>query len=394
MKLSYQSAFSAIMLFVSGLVLTGCQTTSPPPANLALLDHAPFETLPVETQEEIFSLDDSIIETLNNTFKRYEEPELRSAEVIMQFLLDNGDETLSYMSDANLTASQAYHNLNANCLSLSILAYSLSEYLNLKGQFQKVHVPEYWASSRGYNFLSGHINLKVYEDRTKFIGKDVLHTSPRTLTIDFDPNSRQQAFRTTEITKDRVTAMFYNNKGAINMVEGRHDLAFSYFQAAINIDSQYSSAWANLAILYRISDTLDIAEKMYNQALSLNPDNNTAKGNLAVLYELTNRAEQAQEIRAQLYQIRRKNPYYVLTLGNEALDQGNIVKAIHYYRDALKLDKRLHDGHFALAKAYYAMGKLDLTRRHLQRALALSQFKHNQIQYRGKLEWLDAVAKN
>ncbi|MCF2856258.1 tetratricopeptide repeat protein [Pseudoalteromonas sp. SMS1] len=394
MKLSYQSVYYAFTLLVFSLVLSGCQTTSAPPANMSLLDNAPFNTLPVETQTEIFSLDDSIIATLNNTFKRHEQPELRRAEVILQFLLDNGDDTLSYMSDANLTATQAYHNLNANCLSLSILAYSLSDYLNLKGQFQRVHVPEYWANSRGYNFLSGHINLKVYEDRAKFIGKDVLHTSPKTLTIDFDPNSRQQAFRTTEITKDRVTAMFYNNKGAIHMVEGRQDLAFSYFKAAIDIDSQYSSAWANLAILYRIANKLTTAEDMYNQALALNPDNNTAKGNLAVLYDLTQRSDQAEQIRTQLYQLRRKNPYYVITLGHDALEQGNALKAIHYYREALKLDKRLHEGHFALAKAYYSLGKLEQTKRHLQRALALSKFKHNQIQYRGKLEWLDAVAKN
>ncbi|MBQ4812378.1 tetratricopeptide repeat protein [Pseudoalteromonas luteoviolacea] len=394
MKLSYQSVFSAILLFVSSASLIGCQSTNAPPADLTLLDNAPFKVLPVESQKEIFTLDEHIVDTLNQNFKRSEQPELRRAEVIMQFLLDNGDNTLSYMSDANLTASQAYHNLNANCLSLSILAFSLSEYLNLKGQFQKVHVPEYWASSRGYNFLSGHINLKVYEDRAKFIGKNVLHTSPKTLTIDFDPNSRRQAFRTTEITKDRVTAMFYNNKGAINMVEGRKDQAFSYFQAAIEMDSQYSSAWANLAILYRLSGKLKIAEKMYNQALALNSNNNTAKGNLAVLYDMTDRSEQAEQIRAQLYQVRKSNPYYVITLGNEALEQGNAVKAINLYRDALKLDKRLHEGHFALAKAYFALGKLELTKRHLQRALALSQFKHNQLQYRGKLEWLDAVAKN
>ncbi|KZN36904.1 hypothetical protein N480_16660 [Pseudoalteromonas luteoviolacea S2607] len=394
MKLSYQNVFSTILLCVSSVFITGCESTNPPRVDLTLLDNTPFKALPVETQEEIFILDESIVETLNQTFKRNEQPELRSAQVIMQFLLDNGDNTLSYMSDANLTASQAYHNLNANCLSLSILAYSLSEYLNLKGQFQKVHVPEYWASSRGYNFLSGHINLKIYEDRIKHIGKNVLHTQPRTLTIDFDPNSRRQAFRTSEITKDRVTAMFYNNKGAIHMVEGRQDLAFSYFQAAIEMDSQYSSAWANLAILYRISGNLDIAEGMYNQALALNADNNTAKGNLAVLYDLTDRSEQAEQIRTELYQVRKSNPYYVITLGNEALEQGNAVKAINYYRDALKLDKRMHEGHFALAKAYYSLGKLELTKRHLRRALALSQFKHNQLQYRGKLEWLDAVAKN
>ena len=87
---------------------------------------------------------------------------IRSAKRLMQFLLDNGDESLSYQSGATLTAAQAYNDLNANCLSLSILAYSLAEHLGLYGQFQKAH-PEYWALNNGFNLLTGHINLRVKE---------------------------------------------------------------------------------------------------------------------------------------------------------------------------------------------------------------------------------------
>ena len=79
---------------------------------------------------------------------------------LLHFLLENGDASLSYQSGATLTANQAYENLNANCLSLSILAYSLADYLGLEGQFQKVHIPEYWALDNGFNLLTGHINLK------------------------------------------------------------------------------------------------------------------------------------------------------------------------------------------------------------------------------------------
>lgn len=395
MKMSFQSVLLAVSVITTAGLMSGCQSTQPVDQhNLTLLEHAPFKVLEVESQEEIFVLDEQIITSLKQHFRQDAQPEIKHAQLIMQFLLENGDASLSYMSDANLTASQTYQNLNANCLSLSILAYSLSDFLNLEAEFQKVHVPEYWASSRGYNFLSGHINLKIHEDRTKYYTKKVLHTAPRTLTIDFDPNSRQQAFKTTPISKDRVTAMFYNNKGAIHMVENKYDLAFSYFNAAIKIDENYSSAWANLAILYRLSDQLETAERLYNQAIALNPNNNTAKGNLAVLYDLTNREEQAKNIRGQLHKFRKSNPYYILTLGNQAMEDGHITKAIRHYRNVLKLNNRLHEGHFALAKAYYAKGDLKLTKTHMRRALELAEFEHNQIQYRGKLEWLDAVAKN
>ncbi|KZN52485.1 tetratricopeptide repeat protein [Pseudoalteromonas luteoviolacea] len=395
MKINFQSVVLTMTLAISSITLSGCQTTaSVDTNNLVLLKKAPFKTLPVESQQDIFVLDEQIITSLEKHFKEGEQPELKHAQLLMQFLLENGDASLSYMSDANLTASQTYQNLNANCLSLSILAYSLSEFLNLQAEFQKVHVPEYWATSRGYNFLSGHINLKIHEDRMRYYTKQVLHTAPRTLTIDFDPNSRRQAFKTTPISKDRVTAMFYNNKGALNMVEGNHDLAFSYFQAAIELDSNYTSAWANLAILYRMKEEFRTAEAFYNQAISLDPNNNTAKGNLAVLYDLTNRNKQAEEIRTALHQYRKDNPYYILTLGHQAMEDGKINKAIRHYRNALKINSQLHEGHFALAKAYYAKGDLVQTKRHMKRALDHAEFEHNQKQYKGKLEWLDAVAKN
>ncbi|MFM9587671.1 hypothetical protein, partial [Streptomyces caniscabiei] len=68
---------------------------------------------------------------------------LRSTRKLLQFLLDNGDASLSYQSGATLIANQAYQNLNANCLSLSILAYSMADFLGMHSQFQQVHIPEY-----------------------------------------------------------------------------------------------------------------------------------------------------------------------------------------------------------------------------------------------------------
>jgi len=41
----------------------------------------------------------------------------------------------------------------------------MAEYLGLDGQFQTVHIPEYWAVSDGYNLLTGHINLVVTQRR-------------------------------------------------------------------------------------------------------------------------------------------------------------------------------------------------------------------------------------
>ena len=154
----------SIVFASSFCLLTACSSTenntAPPP--LALVQSNTFTQTSVETQQEIFALSKHVKQQLDSTFPK-DGRSLQSTKGLLRFLLQNGDASLSYQSGATLTANQAYENLNANCLSLSILAYSLADYLGLEGQFQKVHIPEYWALDNGFNLLTGHINLKVSE---------------------------------------------------------------------------------------------------------------------------------------------------------------------------------------------------------------------------------------
>jgi len=79
----------------------------------------------------------------------------------LSFLLRNGDNLLSDQSEVTLTAAQTIKNLKSNCLSNSILAYSLAHYFGIKAQFNNIHIPKYWALKNGFNLLTGHINLSI-----------------------------------------------------------------------------------------------------------------------------------------------------------------------------------------------------------------------------------------
>ncbi|MCK8135373.1 hypothetical protein LOC50_03395 [Pseudoalteromonas sp. SCSIO 43095] len=119
----------------------------------------------VESEQQIFQHDDGLKQQLN----AYVQSSKSVDEItysVLSFLLTNGDNSLSYQSTSTQTASQSYQNLNANCLSLSILAYSLAKHLGLKARFQKVHIAEYWSLNQGFNLLTGHINLAI-DNKTK-----------------------------------------------------------------------------------------------------------------------------------------------------------------------------------------------------------------------------------
>ncbi|TMO26719.1 MULTISPECIES: tetratricopeptide repeat protein [Pseudoalteromonas] len=378
-----------IVLVSSFCLLTACSSTenksAPPP--LALTQSTEFSPIEVETQEEIFALSEHVRTQLDSAFPK-DSRSLQSTKRLLKFLLQNGDASLSYQSGATLTATQAYSNLNANCLSLSILAYSLAEYLGLDGQFQKVHIPEYWALDNGFNLLTGHINLKVRESEKQVVNRKVIYPEERSLIIDFDPNSRQEAFKTSNINKARITAMFYNNKGAAAMLKHDYDIAFSYYKAAVDIDSNYSGAWGNLGVLFRLTNDYENAETAYQYAISLDPDNNTALGNLARLYNLTDRQDLGQAILAKLDKKRQANPYYHISLGNDAYTTARYQDAIKHYKKARDLNPTLHDTDFGLARTYYQLGDLKLAKKHLTLANDKADFDHDKQRYEGKLQAL------
>jgi len=254
MKIISQVSYSLLLL---GLL--GCQSTTqtfqlqiPPFIN----EPSSFEELDIESEDEIFALNAEIKKQLDDAFPQSQRS-LQTTRRLLNFLLDNGDASLSYQSGATLTANQTYRDLNANCLSLSILAFAMAGHLGLEGQFQRVYIPEYWALNKGYNLLTGHINLIV--KKTSKTNGQLVYDVSNSLVIDFDSNSRGEKFKTSPISKKRIAAMFYNNKGAAAMLNKHYDLAYSYFKAAIDIDNDYSGSWGNLGILMRIRSFYQIA---------------------------------------------------------------------------------------------------------------------------------------
>ncbi|WP_193049063.1 tetratricopeptide repeat protein [Pseudoalteromonas undina] len=374
------------LLAVCLLSLSACSTTNN--ANLSvpipiITPPMQLQQQPIESELQIFQLDQSLKQQLSAYVQKNKSAD-KIAYSLLSFLLTNGDNSLSYQSTSTQTASQSYQNLNANCLSLSILAYSLAEHLGLKARFQKVHVPEYWALNQGFNLLTGHINLAI-DNKTKLKDSSLVYQRNKRLIIDFDPNSRQARFATSSLSKKRVTAMFYNNKGGEALVNKHYDLAYSYFKAAINTDASFSASWGNLGVLFKQLDDLKQAEKMYSYAIALNANDNTAQGNLALLYKLTNRVAEGEKLLAKLDKKRQENPYYHISLGNSDYVNGDYANAISHYKKANAMSPTLHESHFGLARSYFELNNITRAEFHLRKARKKADFDHEKQRYDNKL---------
>ncbi len=376
--------------------LAGCQSVQNPGIThhyqALLVDAQTFagDTRPVEPEAQIYALPADTRLELQRIMSPGKGMSERSA-MILKYIFAFAHQELLYDNSATKTVSETLAYGKANCLSLSILAYSMAHEAGLRAIFQDVAIPEYCTSAQNATWLNGHVNLRIMQNSApeKHSGLIVFG---RDLVVDFDPAILKQRFATTALDKKRVTAMFYNNKAAEELNRQQDAQAFQYYLAAIEIDPAFATTWSNLGVLYRRHGLEQQAEQVYLYSLKLEPDSINTMANLAFLYHISDRAAQAVPLLQRVNQARRNNPYYYLMLGNEALRRNDISEAISQYEQAVRLDKNNHEAYFGLARAYYQMDNNIQAERYLQRAKRSAPSRQEKDQYQRKLTSLLQIA--
>lgn len=344
----------------------------------------PPDQFVIETEEDIFQLDQDMIDMVNTRLKNKKTIKKR-ASALLDYIFDEDNIALTYDGNANVIAREAFHTGSANCMSLTIMAYSLAKEAELDVNFQQINVPEYWVRNGRYNQLTGHVNLLI---KGTSVDSQTVVWGGSDFQIDFDPGAAKKSFTKKVISKQTILAMFYNNKGADALVVKNYPLAYLYFKEATETDSKFSPAWGNLAILYKFNGLESLAERVYRHAIKLQPDNLNALANLALLLHRQDRIDEAAEIDRYIIDIRRKNPYYHAVLADEAFYNGDFAFAEQHYKNAIELDKSEHEFYFGLAKAYYMQKKLTLAKKSMRIAISLNKSDDIDEQYIAKLNVL------
>lgn len=385
-----------ITFIVSSLflvVLAGCQSTGSQfivnnnPAIDLLSDHQfpGHQQIPVETQEQIFALNDEMKRLIKNKIKPERSPQKRAIQLI-KHIFEDENVGLAYQSNANLIASQAYQNGKANCMSLTIMAYALATEAGLNVRFQDVKVPEYWVRNGQYNMLTGHVNIVLTD--VKESGTSVVWGAT-SLEIDFDPFVKKKNFPKQKISKSTAVAMFYNNIGAHALANNNYNKAYAYLKAALKTAPDYAPSWGNLGILYKFNQQLAHAEQAYNKAIILDPNALNALNNLSLLLTAKGDFDKARRIDSAILKRRIRNPYYHALLADEAFYAGDPIKAIKHYKRAIRLDDRVHEFYFGLAKIHSARGDFDSAKYAMQKAISKNKIQSIDRQYLAKLSILN-----
>lgn len=335
-------------LALLGMVLSACAVQPPSGPSVGLtpaeiLDGAAFG---VTAHDELPPVD---VLAVNDDMRAFLDEHVpiqasreRKVELILGAILQDGLQ-LDYNGFRTLTAEEAFYQREGNCLSFTNLFVALARESGLEVEFQEVDVPPSWDRRGDSHLFSRHINARV---SLPFKGEQAVDFNMADFDIDY-PRRR--------ITDEYAKAQYHNNMAVFWLGAKQLQLAYLNLREAIGLHPQAAYFWTNLGTLHRRAGDSLRAEAAWLEAVRL-ADEPSAMSNLARLYEQQGRRELAMQFADAAENHRRKNPYYLYDLGEEAYRSGDYPGAIALLRRAVRLREDEHEFYRLLGLSYLHLG--------------------------------------
>lgn len=279
-----------------------------------------------------------------------------------------------YTGNRTLTAAETFRSRSGNCLSFTAMFIVMARHAGLKASFQEVYHYSSWTKRQNIVIFNRHIDALVQAG-----GKHI--------EVDFSFSSDKKLRSAGTISDNRARAHYLNNIGAEALLQKDNQRAESLFNRAIGLDDGFAPAWINLGLLHQFSGKPSQAEQAYRRAISLG-DDTTAHVNLANLYEAQGEEEKAAGIWKQIKRLRRKNPYYHYSLGQEAFAAGNFKEANIHFKRAINRNPREAEFYVRLAAVCFRLGDHPAAVRYIKKARHWARSPAELNRYDRKLNYL------
>jgi len=347
----------ALSIAGSFIALVGCTAAplAPLPGHLPWHDRA-FDydaALVPAGKRDLFQLDAKLQSALHDPVIQRSSVQNRLHHLIA-LLFGPEVKDFPYTSGHSTIAAETWRLKRGDCLSLTILAYSLAKDLGLPARMQEVRVPIVFDRRGRVDFLNRHVNVFMKDEGSLHLGHGSIQSGD--VIIDFEPRigSRRKGLA---LSEDGIVARFYNNVAAEYLAQGNLTLAYAHFKAAILADPFYSPGYSNLAQLYKRRGFLESAEQLLRYAIALNDDADIAMHSLHQLLVSQGRETEALKYAKMLQARQDKDPYYWLGLGFDHLQRENYQEAVDALEHAQALTTGFDEVHRYLAIAYWRAGK-------------------------------------
>lgn len=308
---------------------------------------------PLQSSGPVVQVDDvdvlAVSPAMEEFLERYvlQYPNLQTRlDLLVTAVTSSGILGFKYDADLTLTASEAFETRTGNCVGFANMMVALARRAGLDARYQEVFMRPEWSD---------------YEDDTVLLFKHVnvvIETPNMIWVVDVSGIKIHPTVRRRVIEDRYAKALYLNNIAVESLLENDLPTAYAYMRSAIDTDSKATDSWVNLGVIYGRNDQLDDAVFAFHRVLQLDANDYSAISNLYEVYIAQEDFEAAAEIESKVEKYRRNNPYYLLKLSAEALEQQNYDESISLLQSAIRKKDDDYKLHFALAKTQYLSGKL------------------------------------
>ena len=356
------SSAKAVLLLISVLLLSACASQPRPDTDSVarslpkLKQHGPELHV---ADVDILEVSPAMEEFLERHVLRYADLRTRSI-LLLDAVSRNGPLGFEYDESLTLSASDAFDRRAGNCIAYANMIIALARRAGLKAHYQEVFRERDWSSRENSLLLIKHINVVIASNPHNSTVVDISG-------LNIGPMVRQRT-----ITDDFAKALHLNNLGVELMLNNKLPAAYAYFRKATEVEPMVIDSWVNVGVVFGRNNQLNDAEAAFQTALQIDQSEYSAMSNLYEVFVAQENLEAAQELYAQVEKHRLKNPYYLLRLSDEALQNQQFDESISLLRRAIRKKGDDHELHFALAKTQYLSGETKAAEDSLERARDLA----------------------
>lgn len=282
---------------------------------------------------------------------------LRRLDQLQTSLFDQREFPFSYQLRTTLTAAEAFHRRQGNCLAFTNLFIALGRSIGIPVQMGLVLKVRSSEKEGDLIVVNNHVIAVFYnEGSTRY--------------YDFDRSRRDRPAQFKELDDMWISALYLNNRGADELRTGHLEAANQLFRNSVLLAPEFAFAWGNLGVAKRRLGDNSGALEAYGHALAIAPDNPTILSNLAGLFRSLGRDTEARTA-LEAASMTSASPHQLIVRGDLELSRGRIEQAIRFYHKARGMAPKLPDVYVAIARAELARRRSDAARKNIERALKL-----------------------
>jgi type IV pilus assembly protein PilF len=172
------------------------------------------------------------------------------------------------------------------------------------------------------------------------------------------------------VTRNTELAVATREIGEAYMRQGDYTAALRELFKARDLDPTDPFVYDDLGICYMARERMADAVANFKKAIALKPEYTPARNNLGSAYLAMERWDDAIAVFKEItHDVLYATPHFPLSnLGIAFYHKGDYVKALDYYKEALRIQPDFINALYGIGRTYLAMNEGGLAVRHLERA--------------------------